>query len=639
MAFILSDEVVGPEFKSRVKHQSVTADQQYQTQQSMWWTPGKKEASPHHRHRQRAHNPQTPNLEHGNNHSRTFPRSAGRRRRGRKDNATEEHHPTTTGGDESMYVETETQSGDIEVSLPAAKNEAVDNSADSGRNVNHHIPLKTAASTTAAAAAQQQQQQQQQPSIATVKASRTAEADSWSELAPPFGSIAHLLSDRRKVHRAQFAVTNWSSSGSGNNARSDSENALRMQFDTFRPRPHRVPLFGHDMKNHYQDSSSSSSSSLLLQDAVQMLKNQDVSNEMQTLKNELAYLDAEITLLMEDRDEIEKRSLRLTSPAEGTDEIAATADKQLAPNSSFNSETHRLLLLSSSSNNNNNNNDLEPGQRKTLQKVRGNSWTISLKDNAARNAILDECLYNKSASWLQYSQRKDAPRTVGPDDCAEDGAATTVQHVCFWKTANQTSLFLSRDVGESFCHGTLPDSLVRRMKAAGLDPDDVHARNGLLYLSVGSGPNRDSYFAEFRSGECWWAVPDHDLDVICKTWSKISRVVFGPGTTVRDIHGRSYRAPSWVILSRDGRVAWKNVPARLHQLLEGRIASEAAPVEVSLGFGDSFFVRFLDGSVDYCLPAHMAESLEKVASPSLATAPTSVILHPDLPGNFILRHS
>jgi hypothetical protein len=53
-----------------------------------------------------------------------------------------------------------------------------------------------------------------------------------------------------------------------------------------------------------------------------------------------------------------------------------------------------------------------------------------------------------------------------------------------------------------------------------------------------------------------------------------------------------------------------------------------------LGYGDSYFVRFLDGSVDYNLPAHMAEAMEDAATRS----PTSICLHPELPDDYIVRH-
>ena len=76
-----------------------------------------------------------------------------------------------------------------------------------------------------------------------------------------------------------------------------------------------------------------------------------------------------------------------------------------------------------------------------------------------------------------------------------------------------------------------------------------------------------------------------------------------------------------------------NLRAQSHRTLEERMASEAAPVDVSLGFGDSYFVRFLDGTCDYCLAAHVADV---IASRSLDV--TSVYLHPDLPNDFVLRH-
>jgi hypothetical protein len=162
-----------------------------------------------------------------------------------------------------------------------------------------------------------------------------------------------------------------------------------------------------------------------------------------------------------------------------------------------------------------------------------------------------------------------------------------------------------------------------------------HEIGDLIYLSTGP---HGCYYAEFRSGECWWgsAVEDHDFHSIIQAWD-VYRVVFGPIETFEDERGNSRVTNSWIILGRDGRAAWKNLPSRLHHRLESRLANWAAPAEVALGPGDSYFIRFLDGSVDYCLPAEVAQVCEYIER--LGGSITDIALHPEISHDFLIRHT
>ena len=82
---------------------------------------------------------------------------------------------------------------------------------------------------------------------------------------------------------------------------------------------------------------------------------------------------------------------------------------------------------------------------------------------------------------------------------------------------------------------------------------------------------------------------------------------------------------SWVVIGKDGSVKWKNVPQGLHDVLiahelglPGTLtpitksdstspAEYSSPCEVSLGIGGTYFLRFLDGRVDYSLPNFVAD--------------------------------
>ncbi|OEU20662.1 hypothetical protein FRACYDRAFT_267721 [Fragilariopsis cylindrus CCMP1102] len=136
------------------------------------------------------------------------------------------------------------------------------------------------------------------------------------------------------------------------------------------------------------------------------------------------------------------------------------------------------------------------------------------------------------------------------------------------------------------------------------------------------------------------------------SWN-VYRVAFGPIESVKhDNHelqiptaqpsekkhnDKAISTNSWIILSHDGRAAWKNLPSRLSNKLEERLANRAAPVEVSLGPGDSYFVRFLDGSIDYCLPAKVARVCERIEQRGGTI--TNISLHPDISHDFVIRHT
>jgi hypothetical protein len=71
-------------------------------------------------------------------------------------------------------------------------------------------------------------------------------------------------------------------------------------------------------------------------------------------------------------------------------------------------------------------------------------------------------------------------------------------------------------------------------------------------------------------------------------------------------------------------------------LLERRQAAKLpGPVEVSLGYAGSYYVRFHDGSEDYLVPAAMASVMEQPEG----CCTTSVHFHPSLPGCYVMRHS
>jgi hypothetical protein len=90
------------------------------------------------------------------------------------------------------------------------------------------------------------------------------------------------------------------------------------------------------------------------------------------------------------------------------------------------------------------------------------------------------------------------------------------------------------------------------------------------------------------------------------------------------------------VIAKDGSVFYKNIPQGLHDALTLRaeespvdannIHCAKSPCEVSLGMSGSYFIRFLDGTVDYNLPKFAADVFEKIESQGLLR---NVCLHVD----------
>lgn len=355
-------------------------------------------------------------------------------------------------------------------------------------------------------------------------------------------------------------------------------------------------------------------------DVLFLLRSHQVRNEISSVRAELGLLDKEIKALEGDRGKMEQMALKIGGGKQADDDDDWDINRTLSHGK------------------------ISQGQRTLLQEQRGLLLTVNLHNEQARETFLTKC--GASATLLRTLQQKAKKSSrpndpslalvcLTPDNCRDGGAATTIQNVALMQGATcESAFFISRDKGKSFYWGHLPDRLFRRMKNAGLDPKR-HASD-LVYVATGA---YGCYYAEFRSGERWWGSVSDDMefDKICADpeWD-VHRVAFGPCVTLTDHYGLKNVSPSWVILSRDGRVAWKNLPARLNNLLERRLASEAAPVEVSLGSGGSYFVRFLDGTVDYCLPLAAAKVVQDLEHKG--TVITSVAMHCELPNDFIIRH-
>ncbi|CAB9505382.1 expressed unknown protein [Seminavis robusta] len=403
----------------------------------------------------------------------------------------------------------------------------------------------------------------------------------------------------------------------------------RAQFSIFFPIPtlpsdplahrdqrrHRIPLGGRGRVD-----------GVAYNDQIRMLQNSNPLDEITSVRMELKKMKMEIDALEEDKEALEQRWLTLNQQQRQQYLGAGARSKQsvTGTNDTVDWDIHRLLSSKRK---------LSNKERTDFEVRRGNCVTVYLQNPRAEDAFLSKCC---GAKQIPPKKTRRRVITVDPQNCRPGGAGATIRHLALLPKGS--SFFVSRDNGKSYSWGQLPPRLLQRMKSQGLDP--VKHCGELLYLST--GPN-GYYYAEFSTGECWWGCAGEDKEFyeILQHW-EIYRVVFGASVKHTAVNGNSNQTRevltnSWIILGRDGRAAWKNLPSRLHQTLESRLANSAAPAEVALGSGDSYYVRFLDGTVDYCLPAELAAVCERIQRSGGVI--TDMALNPEASHEFMVRHT
>ena len=402
----------------------------------------------------------------------------------------------------------------------------------------------------------------------------------------------------KQVHLRQFSLSFPALAKQTSSSSSSSYPLLGTIDGCYRPRRHRIPL---------TTTGSTTDLNLSYEDVVRMLKNSKVKDEYSAVTQEIEQMTNEITALKNDRILLEdgyKKSQKQESTATTTATTATTSKidpkewdiqkllrgRQLPP------MAKSLLSLD---------------EERMLKWKRGNCLTMYFQSYKAKEVFTNK--FGAKIASVQTNKRM-APGdtiTLGLHNCCspqDGGAANTLQHLELMNNTNvfKTGFFFSSDSGKAQLWGKLPQRLFERMRDAGLG----YHIGDVVYLSTGP---YGSYYAEFCSGECWWgiAVDDGDLLEKLQEWD-VYRVIFGKIQTITNERNEERVLTSWIVLGRDGRVAWKNIPSRLHRRLESRMSHESAPAEVSLGPGDSYFVRFLNGTIDYCLPAEIAEVCESI---------------------------
>jgi hypothetical protein len=478
-----------------------------------------------------------------------------------------------------------------------------------------------------------------------------------SSSSEPVVSMPQFWKRKEKVYRTRYSTRFPAFSAS-----ETSLEQVQAQVSQWRPNPkHRLPLLGHapaDMK---------------FANAVALLQNCHTStavSETKAVQEELRHLTAEVDALQRDRAWMESTRSKWQLAAAASVASSPTTksqQKQLlgSPSSSAVPKQHTATTMEWDANRlldtTTMQADLTKAERQQLQAKRGVCFTVSIANAATREAFLTKCCGYKGSSSsssalknLLSKSSSSSPKngssissstvTVSPANSNSSSSIGTsnIRHVSLLENNNTgsnsgsnnkksppaSSFFLSRDSGTIFLQGRLPSKLYRRLQDNASSESDIH------YLECGP---LGSYYCEFRSGKIWWGsavADDVDFHSILSSWD-VHRVFFGPVTTVCDSKNIPRMSSSWLIVSREGQVAWKNVPSRLHNQLERRLAHWAAPAEVMLGQGDSYFVRYLDGTVDYCLPASMARVCEHIEARGGQI--TSMTMAND--NDYIIRHT
>ena len=421
---------------------------------------------------------------------------------------------------------------------------------------------------------------------------------------------------------------------------------------------HRIPLFGGGHAD------------LAYDDVVALLENVHISSEISLVKLELDLLQKECAALERDQQLL----LRQEHQLEVVDDpiLPLRSPRPSNPTTNITAEAVLSLqqLLESAT--------LTNVERERLQALRGNCWTFHIEQPKLREAFLQKCgaklseVLKASSSTVSQQQPRRAillpPAdclTLGPHNCRAGGAAIHVrqlqmtcesiqgqqlvasplpnsprgrqhqQHPLQSAPTPVAGFVMSSDTGKAQSWGRLPASLFKRLQQQRQSKEKIDGSQP-LYSSgdiewLTTGP-MGTYVCKFVSGELWWRLfQDADLLQRMQSWN-IHQVVFGPCTqTENGVY------PSWAVIGQDGRVAWKNIPRSLETKLLSRQTSLPAVDSISLGAGGSYFVRFRDLTMDYCVSAEMALVCDYIHANGGTV--TDMIFHAESTEDFIIRHS
>ena len=203
--------------------------------------------------------------------------------------------------------------------------------------------------------------------------------------------------------------------------------------------------------------------------------------------------------------------------------------------------------------------DIDKDSRRDLQQKRGAFVHAGFRRNGDNlHTFAIKCGGNPKNCQAHKSLQGCNTKLFGINKVAS--VAATVRHLAITTGENGSSFFISKDDGRAYCDESIPSRLTERIQKEGDDSRPL--LRTIRYLAC--GPN-DSYYAELVSGQVFWGIGkyDEDFQTVMDSFN-IHRVSFGSF----DLDA------AWIVISKEGQVAWRHVPRRLHFKLKNRTAKQ-----------------------------------------------------------------
>lgn len=372
--------------------------------------------------------------------------------------------------------------------------------------------------------------------------------------------------------------------------------------------------------------SSSSDSAYGTFNHVNMLRKYDVASELELLSREIKNLNREIHVVEMNMDYINNNRRPFYRPCFSSccEESYWNADEELRldlPKRNVRKHKFPQYRLHSMGDVLDN----HKGEKiRYLQERRGMYFTALFSDPAV-------CINFTEKANHKSTKAIDGTRGVHKKflDCDTQlfglekvGAMSpSIRSIAVTKNDNGgVGFFLSQDDGNIYGES----NILERIKAR-IGLESKSKQKSIKYLSLGP---RGSYFVELISGETLWAIGKHDeqFSTVMNT-SRVHRVAFGEFCD----------DSSWIICTKDGTVVWRNIPLLLEKVLKQRVDGAPAPCEVSLGETGTYFIRFMNGEIKYCLPSYADQICRRIVD--AGSSITSIHMHPEVMDAIIIRHT
>ena len=309
---------------------------------------------------------------------------------------------------------------------------------------------------------------------------------------------------------------------------------------------HRVPTSANQpMEEHFKNK-------------LAILKSYVSTDEMETAGKELVNLWNEMKAIENDREIAKQKKIQNLPHTED----AKTQCALPVCNKSWDINSYLDVVRTGTGNQKASNHILGKDQRRRLQQSRGAFVHAGFRKKDDLKEFATKCGGNPNSCQPHKSLQNCKAALFGIELISS--TANTVRHLGIVNGENGPSFFVSKDDGRFHC-GVIDARLDERLKMIKSSSESSSFPQGAIrYLSC--GPNK-SYFAELVSGRTLWSIGYHD--------DKFKTIV-DECNVHRVAFGSSEHDSSWIVITKDGRVAWRNIPCRLHQLLQRRSTNQVS---------------------------------------------------------------